>query len=480
MSNQNMTTQAMNIKLREVPKGALWLLALSTLAGCSALGPKPEQTSAAPSAPTYQGISEERVVKHHSGVPSVGALEVNELRSLVDYALENNPEINAAYQMHRAALERVPQVTALPDPKLSYRYFFEEVETRVGPQEHAIGLSQTLPWFGKLRLQGVAASESAKAAAERIASVRNKVIAEVASAWYELYYLGQSIEIVRGNRDLVLHLERVARARYGTGAATHADVIRAQVELGNIENRLASLEDRRSPLSARLNAALNRPTTELFSLPTDVSFLAVPLSDEQILERVALNNPELQATDFDIKSARALKERAKKNYLPNFTVGVDYIATGESRMPGVADSGDNALSASVGVTLPIWRSSYDAGVKEAEAKIHREQYRRDQLLNGFHADTVTALFRLRDAERQIDLYKNTLLPKANESLAATQRAYSAGASPFAELIDSQRVLLNFELSYARSITDHNQARTLIEKLIGQPLEPKQESEHENQ
>ena len=473
-----MKTISGTLAFREALKGALWLFALGSLAGCSGLGLNSEPVSQPNVSSSYPGISEERVVGHHTGISTMGALEVNDLRSLVDYALENNPEINAAIQAHRAALERVPQVTALPDPRLSYRYFFEEVETRVGPQEHAIGISQTLPWFGKLRLQGVAASESARAAAERLASMRNKVIADVASAWYELYYLGQSIEIVRGNRDLVLHLERVARARYGTGAATHADVIRAQVELGNIENRLASLEDSRSPLSARLNTALNRPTTELFSLPTDVSFLSVSLSDEQILQRVALNNPELQATDFDIQAARALRERARKNYLPNFTLGVDYIATGQARNPGVTDSGDDVLSASVGVTLPIWRSSYDAGVKEAEAMIHRERYRRDQLLTQFHADTVTALFKLRDAQRQIDLYQNTLLPKANESLAATQRAYSAGSAPFADLIDSQRVLLNFELSYARSITDHNQARTLIEKLIGQPLEPAKEKEHE--
>ena len=466
------------LTLREALIGALWLFALGSLAGCSGLGLNSKPVSQPNASSSYQSISEERVVRHHSGFSSVDALEANDLRSLVDYALENNPEINAAIQTHRADLERVAQATALPDPRLNLRYFFEEVETRVGPQEHAIGISQTLPWFGKLRLQGVAATESARATAERIASIRNKVIAEVASAWYELYYLGQSIEIVRGNRDLVLHLERVARARYGTGAATHADVIRAQVELGNLENRLASLEDRRSPLSARLNAALNRPTTELFVLPTDVSFLTVSPSDEDILRQVALNNPELQATDFDIQAARTLKERAKKNYLPNFTVGVDYIATGEARNPTVPDSGDDVLSASVGVTLPIWRSSYSAGVKEAEAKIRSEQYRRDQLLTQFHADTVTALFKLRDAERQIDLYENTLLPKANESLAATQRAYSTGASPFADLIDSQRVLLNFELSYARSITDHNQARTLIEKLIGQPLKLAKEKEHE--
>ena len=116
-----------------------------------------------------------------------------------------------------------------------------------------------------------------RAAAERVASARNAVIAEVASAWYELYYLGQSIEIVEGNRDLVLHLERVARARYGTGGATHSDVIRAQVELGNIENRLASLKDRQAPLFARLNSALNRPTTEPLALPRTLDGCGVQL-----------------------------------------------------------------------------------------------------------------------------------------------------------------------------------------------------------
>jgi len=466
--------------------GALCIVSTLLLGGCANSNLKEPAAGVAEhnkTAEAFWGVTEERIDTTWISRQSADELDAQNLRALVDYALKNNPEIHAARQQHLSALERVPQVTAWPDPKLTYRYFFEEVETRVGPQEHAIGVSQTLPWFGKLRLQGIAASDSARAAAERVASVRNAVIAEVASAWYELYYLGQSIEIIRGNRDLVLHLERVARARYGTGATTHSDVIRAQVELGNIENRLASLEDRRAPLFGRLNSALNRPTTESLALPKILDTQAVAFSDDELLKKVALNNPSLRATGFDIAAAKSLKERAKKNYLPDFTVGVDYIATGEARMPGVDDSGDNALSAMVGITLPIWRSKYDAGVREADAAIRQQQYKRDQQLNAFHADTVTALFKLRDAERQMDLYQNTLLPKANESLAATQRSYSAGSAPFADLIDSQRVLLDFELSYARSITDHNQARTVLEKLTGQPLTTngtQQESTHEHQ
>ncbi|MDG1443045.1 MAG: TolC family protein [Pseudomonadales bacterium] len=391
------------------------------------------------------------------------------LRALVDYAVAHNSDVNAARQRHLGALARVPQATALPEPKLTYRYFVDEVETRVGPQEHGIGLSQTLPWFGKRSLQGAAATEAARASAERVASIQNAVIADVASAWYELFYLGQTIEIVRGNRDLVLHLEQVARARYGTGAATHADVIRAQVELATIENRLASLRDRRAPLFARMNALINRPTTEMFTLPKALTRAVVDYTDEELLEKVTLNNPELRATSFDIEAAYRQRDRANKNYLPDVTLGVDYIATGDARMSGVNGSGDDALSATIGFTLPIWRSKYDAGVKEADAMLAQHQFKRDQQLNTFHAQTVTALFKLRDAERQINLYENTLLPKANESLVATQRAYSAGAAPFSDMIDAQRMLLSFELSFARAITDHNQARIILEKLTGEPL-----------
>ena len=395
--------------------------------------------------------------------------ETQNLRSLVDYALANNPEVNVARERHIGALARVPQAMALPEPKLTYRYFVNEVETRVGPQEHGIGLSQTLPWFGKRGLQGDAATETARAAQEGIASIQNTVIAEVANAYYELFYLGRSIEIIRGNRDLVLHLERVARARYGAGAATHADVIRAQVELGIIENRLGSLKDRRAPLFARLNALLNRPTTEIFDLPSILIFEPVLYTDDELLAKVSLHNPDLRATSFEIEAAHRQRERANKNYLPDITLGLDYIATGDARMPGVQDSGDDALSATIGFTLPIWRSKYDAGVKEADAILRQQQFKRDQQLNTFHAETVTALFKLRDAQRQIDLYEKALLPKANESLVATQRAYSTGAAPFADTIDAQRMLLNFELSFARAITDHHQARIVLEKLTGQSL-----------
>ena len=72
------------------------------------------------------------------------------LEKLLTYAAYHNPELEAAFDRWKAALEKIPQVRALPDPRLTYAYYIENVETRVGPQRHRLDLSQTFPWFGKL------------------------------------------------------------------------------------------------------------------------------------------------------------------------------------------------------------------------------------------------------------------------------------------------------------------------------------------
>ena len=167
----------------------------------------------APSQPVPFELLSERIVTTSLAEQAEQAAD---LSGWVAFALNPNPEITAAIAQYEMAIAQVPQVTALPDPKLSYRYFLEEVETRVGPQKFAVGISQPLPWLSKLRLQGEVATQKASAAAARVSTVQNRIISEVASAWYELYYFDRALEIMRGNRDLVVYLERVARTRYGS------------------------------------------------------------------------------------------------------------------------------------------------------------------------------------------------------------------------------------------------------------------------
>ena len=71
------------------------------------------------------------------GFPSQGHAEETELQAVTDYirvGLNNSASLKSAFEAYTSVSLQGPQVTALPDPKLSYGYFIQSVETRVGPQ----------------------------------------------------------------------------------------------------------------------------------------------------------------------------------------------------------------------------------------------------------------------------------------------------------------------------------------------------------
>ncbi len=385
-------------------------------------------------------------------------------------ALNNPPGVEAAFERWKAAVERVPQVKALPDPRFSYTYFIEEIETRVGAQRQSFTLSQMFPWFGKLELRGDAAAQAAKAQFQKYQNVKLRLFYRVKDAYYECYYVGRAIAITDGNLKLMKRLEGVARVRYKAAAAGHPDVIRAQVELGKLADRLRSLRDLRGPLVARLNEALNRPVDAELALPIKCTEEQVSFTDKQLLTWMAGANPELKSLDFEIEKQKRFIELAKKNYFPDLTIGAKFIDTNAStagRHP--ADDGKDAWAVTASVNVPIWWEKYAAGVREAKARYRAAQRAKADRANTLDVEVKITAYHLRDAGRKIDLYRDTLIPKASQSLKATEAAYRAGNASFIDLVDTERIILEFELSYERALTDQGQRLGRLEMLIGRDL-----------
>ena len=396
--------------------------------------------------------------------------EDSPLSDYLAYASLNNPGLEAAFNRWKAALEKVPQARSLPDPRFNYAYFIQEVETRVGPQEHKVGLAQMFPWFGKLELREHVALEAANAERQRYEAAKLKLFYEVKRAYFECYYLGRAIAITEDNVKLLTYLEAVSRTKYKAGAPTYAAVVKAQVELGKLEDRLRTLRDfAAGPVIAELNAALNRPSNAPVPLPASIPDEEVVLSDEQLMSRLKERNPELKAMNSMAEKEKAAVDLARKDYFPDITVGLDYIETDTALMPGTKDSGKDPVVGMLSVNLPIWRDKYRAAEREAKARHEAALKERSNRENTLIANLEMALYGFRDAERKIDLYKDTLIPKAKQSLKVTQQAYEAGATDFLDLIDSQRVLLQFELSYERALTNRAQELAEIEMLVGMEI-----------
>lgn len=407
----------------------------------------------------------------HSQAPAepVELAEDSGLNAYLAYAAQNNPGLEAAFNRWKAAMERVPQVKALPDPRFSYRYYVSEIETRVGAMRQGFGLSQTFPWLGKLELRGNVAAEAAKAKGQRFEAVRLKLFYEVKDAYCEYYYLRRSIAVVRENLRLVQHMEQVARTRYKAAATSHPDVIRAQVELGKLEDRLKSLQDLRQPIMAKLNAALNRPAGAELPWPTAIPQEQVSFSDEQMLTWLTESSPELKAMDAEIAAARHRTELARKEYFPNVTVGVDYTDIADStggRQPG--DDGKDAVAVMASINLPIWYDKLAAGVREARHRQRAASLARHQRANDLASTLKLVLYRFRDAERKVNLYRDTLIPKATEAVRTSESAFRAGKASFTDLIDAQRLLLEFGLAAERALADRAQRLAESEMLVGRP------------
>lgn len=463
---------------------AVALAALAT--GCAVPVKAPEPVAWPAERSTWSDIPELPARAGSVAEPSPGdtsALPQNStLDDYIAYAMRHSPELDAAWQRWRAVAERVPQAQSLPDPRLGLGIVLDQVDADAEYMGERYSISQMFPWFGKLALRGDVALEDAQVEARRFEAARLALVERVTDAWFELAWLDQAVATARENRELMIRLESVARARYRVGAVSQADVNRAQVELGRLDDQLRSLEDMRGPARATLNAALGRPAHATlpgqFDAPSRQPPAPLPeLDDAQWLALVRIRNPELAAAQHRVAREQHAVALARRDYYPDITLGLEYGRDATARMAGMDGGGSDTLAGTVSFSLPIRRGRIAAGVREAEARAGAASLQVQAQEYGLEAELKQALFVHRDSLRRASLYGGTLLPKARQSLASTEAAYRAGEAGFSDLVDAQRVLLEFALAHERAAADRAQAVARIRTLVGElpgpvpPLRP---------
>lgn len=396
----------------------------------------------------------------------------DDLGSLTGYlveAAENNSGLRAKFHRWKAAQERIPQATALPDPRLTFGGFIRPIETRTGPQRAKLGVSQTFPWFGKLSLKGERQTQQALAAKAAVDAAKLDVFYAVKQAYYELAYITQAEAITSEIIELVRYLDRVGQAKYSAGSQPYAGVIRTQVELGRLEDRLASISDMKLPLRAQLNAAMNRPVETEVPDPPRVPVMRMCLTDEELLRGLLEANPRLLALDHSAAGEEAGIKLARKDYYPDVTAGVETIFTDDARAPGVPNDGDNPVIATLSINLPLWQAPRDAAVREAKAKLAAARRDKEGLTRQLTSQLELALYKYNDATRRIGLYRDTLIPKARQSLGVSLEAFQAGQGTSLDLLDAEKTLLELELAHLRALTDQAQRLAEMETIVGREI-----------
>jgi len=406
---------------------------------------------------------------------SIAEEETNglKIRWVIDEALRSNPELQSAKLRWNASSERIRQERALDDPVIGFTYFGEQVQTRVGEKQAGVTASQKIPFFGKLSLKGEVARNEANASGEKYRTLEREIVAKAKSAFYDLYWAYKSISINEENSYLLKRFVRIAEVKYATGKATQQDVLKAQVELSRIVNELISLEQLKETAVARINTLLNlHPDTPL-DAPEEVDIEELTVSLKDLYEKAKEVSPELSILKYKIERDKAAYKLAKKQYYPDFTFGFNYTFINDmpsSVMSSPIGEGRDSYTGTLSMNVPIFqKSKHDAGVREANAKLKssKMEYKNRENMTLFEVKDLH--FKVQTAERLVKLYRDSIIPQAKQSLKAAESGYQSGQVDFLNLIDSQRVLLDFNLAFYRAVADFGTNIAGLERVVGVEL-----------
>jgi outer membrane protein, heavy metal efflux system len=390
------------------------------------------------------------------------------LRSLVAEALEQNPEIIAMRRNFDMMRARVPQAKALPEPMLSYGYMGNAVplppfDVQKGDPSsgRALGLSQEIPFPGKLATKGKMANVAAEAEWWAYEQTRLNVVAEVKDAYFDLYYIVKASETVTKNKELLEKFAKIAEAGFAVGKGIQQDVLKAQVEVSRLIDQLTVLEQRRLTAEARLNSLLFREPETPVGRPEEIRPRDFPYGIAELYELALTSYPTLKAQRRRIDREQYGVELAKKDFYPDFSVGLTYF-----NRPGMPEM----YGVNVGVKIPLyfWQKQRPAAA-EATASAAAEKQRLENI-------TTLLFFRIKDrylaattAGRLVKLYGTTIIPQSSLALESAIAGYEAGKVDFLTLLDNLVTLRNYELSYYEQLSNVEKAIAALEPLVGVTL-----------
>ncbi|HZK08343.1 MAG TPA: TolC family protein [Bacteroidales bacterium] len=361
-------------------------------------------------------------------------------QSLQDYfkiASQNNPGLQAKYKEFEAALQKVPQVSSLPDPTFSFGYFIP----KMGSQRAELTINQMFPWFGTLGAKADAAALSAEAKYQTFLDARNQLLFKVSAAYYPLYELKRWQQIERDNIEILETYKSIANTKFRNGLAPMVDVLRVDIMLDDATTNLEILNQKEKSLVTTFNKLLNRDENAEIEFQDSLEIEFVEMNPRR--DSLMANNPLLEAFELQVQANKANERAAQKQGLPQLGVGLGYMIMDKNAVGGMTDNGKDVLMPMVSASIPIFRKKYKAAKKEAQMMQESYALQKEEAANTLVSNYETTWFELQSQQHLIELY-NQQIQVSEQALNLLFSAYSNSGEQFEEVLRMQQQLLKYE------------------------------------
>ena len=390
------------------------------------------------------------------------------LSALLDEATRNNPDILAARRGWQAATQVPSQVSTPPDPQVTVQH------VSVGsPRPFAgfsnsdfayigFGISQDLPYPGKLKLKGEAAQQDAAIGREKLEAVRRSVLQQVKDAYFQIAYVQQTLEVLDRNGKLLGQIEKIADARYRVGEGSQQDVLKAQLERTKLLREVAHHHELMDTQQAQLIKLLNRPPRSPEISTEQLVETPLRYTSNALLERVRTENPEVTSQQEMVKKQSLQVEIARKDRYPDFSVQYMWQHTGEQSR--------DYYMLSFSARIPIYRRrKLNPEMNQAVEELNRSRREYESQVQTSYFDVRNQYIAAETASQMLKIYREGLIPQALATYQAGLASYQTGTLDFESLFSTFLDVLNFDGEYWKTLMEHETALARIEQITGVPL-----------
>jgi outer membrane protein TolC len=385
------------------------------------------------------------------------------LKNLEQEALLNNPEIHMADKKAESADEKKSLAAAMPDPMIGYmvQNVGAPVTWSVGKEDmsmQGIVFTQEIPFPGKLSTMGHAAGKMAEREHEGAREMQLRVLSELRNAYYEYYLVYRSTEILGRTRDLIKNVQQIAETRYATGQGTQQDVLRAQLEVMMLLDRLAEEERKKETQSSMINRLVGRNPLAPLGRPAELPHVSLEKSPEDLAAMAEAHSPLLQGKQRMVEQSAFEVSSRKKDFLPDMVLSGGWFTRGER---------SDVWQASLMFKVPLYFWNKSTGVKAANADLRSSQY-------DYDAAKLAVLARVRElhaaamtSEHHLNLYSTGIIPQSGQALQSATSNYRVGRTDFMSLLDSEGLLLKYQLMEQEELVNLHKTLSMIGEMTGE-------------
>ncbi len=384
-----------------------------------------------------------------------------ELKTLIDVALNNNPEIQKFELQYKRASEKVNEVNTIPNTEFGVGYFVSEPETRTGAQRFKVSAKQMLPWFGTITSRENYVSSLADAKYEDIVIAKRKLMASVSQSYYNLYANKAKQQVLTENIKLLETYETLALTSVEVGKASAVDVLRLQMRQNEMQQLKDVLSQQFLAEQTNLNKLLNRENDVAVTV---VDSLMMPSEDFEInVESLALH-PELLKYDKLYQSIEQSELLNQKESSPMIGFGLDYINVSERPDMNFSDNGKDIVMPMVSVSIPIFNKKYKSQTKQNELEQQEITAQKQERLNTLET-LLSKAINERISARISYKTQTKNLKQAKDAEEILIKSYETGTIDFNDVLDIQELQLKFQMNQIESIKGYYMQSTIINYLI---------------